>query len=85
MGYLPELGLATEATSTTAGEAGPASMMIRSLTEARLTISARMRRPSGRSSIWRRSPERTECDSAKAFQPCSVYSNLLLFLHAFPG
>ncbi len=60
-------------------------MMPRSLTEARLTISARMRRPSGRSSSCRRSPERTECESAKVFQPCSVYSNLLLFLHAHQG
>lgn len=77
----PELGLATDATSMTAGEAGPTSALARSLREARFTISARTRRPSGSSSICRRSPERTECDSANAFQPCRVYSYLLLFLH----
>ena len=56
----PELGLATDATSMTAGEAGPTSAMAWSLGEARFTMSARMRRPSGSSSICRRSPERTE-------------------------
>ena len=76
----PELGLAAEMMSRTAGETG--SMLALSLGVARFTMSARMRRPSGSSSICRRSPERTECDSAKAFQPCSVYSNLLLFLHS---
>ena len=55
-------------------------MQALSLGAARFTMSARMRRPSGSSSICSRSPERTECDSANAFQPCSVYSNLLLFL-----
>lgn len=77
--------MALEATSTTAGEAGPGSVLARSLWEARLTMSARMRRPSGSSSICSRSPERTECDSANAFQPCSVYSNLLLFLQCRAG
>lgn len=68
------------AMSSMVGEAGPATLGIRSLKVALFTMSARILRPSSSSSIWSRSPVCTEWDSAKAFQPCSVYSYLLLFL-----
>lgn len=78
----PELcwRLAALAMSRRAGDSGPGSDAMRSFSAARLTMSARMRRLSGSSSICSRSPVCTLCESANAFHPCSVYSYLLLFL-----